>query len=344
MSQQPDKPHLVWLTGGNLSQTLDASTWLKTTKELRALGWRVTLVDSGSALGGYKQISGVELLYIHQPEIYLLRHVIFHIKFLYFVLRQLPMIDVILFHELSVFWVLPLRLLQWGKGARRPLLVMDSRSLPMEPSNKRTWKVGIRKQAYFLANQLGNRFADGRLAITQRMADAVNIPPGKLWGTWPSGADLDHFSSARKERVWPLQNEPVQLIYHGALHYERNLMALCRAVMQVNVEKDFLRLTLIGDGTQRVELEDFAARTNGVIRVVPPVPYDDIPNFLVQAHIGVLPFPDEEKFRVSSPIKLFEYMAAGMPILATRIVCHTDVVGTEKYAFWAEDAGERGLF
>lgn len=36
-------------------------------------------------------------------------------------------------------------------------------------------------------------------------------------------------------------------------------------------------------------------------------------------------------------------MAAGLPILATRIVCHTDVVGENKYAFWAEDASMEGL-
>jgi glycosyltransferase involved in cell wall biosynthesis len=57
-----------------------------------------------------------------------------------------------------------------------------------------------------------------------------------------------------------------------------------------------------------------------------------------------LPFPDEERFRVSSPIKLFEYMAAGLPVLATRIVCHTDVVGDGVFAFWAEDATVPGLF
>jgi D-serine dehydratase len=36
-------------------------------------------------------------------------------------------------------------------------------------------------------------------------------------------------------------------------------------------------------------------------------------------------------------------MAAGMPILATRIVCHTDVIGDGTYVFWAEDASPEGL-
>ncbi len=51
-----------------------------------------------------------------------------------------------------------------------------------------------------------------------------------------------------------------------------------------------------------------------------------------------------KNFEVSSPIKLFEYMAAGLPILATRIVCHTDVIGNGDYAIWAEDSSEQALF
>ena len=55
-------------------------------------------------------------------------------------------------------------------------------------------------------------------------------------------------------------------------------------------------------------------------------------------HVGVLPFPDVQEYRVSSPIKLFEYMGSGMPVLATRIVCHTDVIGDRPCAFWAENS------
>ncbi|OQY34651.1 MAG: hypothetical protein B6243_05380, partial [Anaerolineaceae bacterium 4572_5.2] len=144
-------------------------------------------------------------------------------------------------------------------------------------------------------------------------------------------------------RNWPLPDDPVKLVYHGSMHYERNLMALCRAVAQANAEGMLFELSLIGDGTERAELENFAEQTNGSVRVIRPVQYANIPQKLAQSHIGALPFPDEDKFRVSSPIKLFEYMAAGLPILATRIACHTDVIGSDEYAFWANDAGEQTL-
>jgi glycosyltransferase involved in cell wall biosynthesis len=181
------------------------------------------------------------------------------------------------------------------------------------------------------------------LTITRRLAAAVNMPAHKLWGEWPSGVNPDLFTPARTSRTWPLPEQSVHLVYIGALHYERNLMTLCRAVGKANSEGMAFSLLLVGDGSERAELERIAGGSDGQIRVAKSVPHDQVPEILAWAHIGVLPFPDEEKFRVSSPIKLFEYMAAGLPVLVTRIVCHTDVIGSGKYAFWAEDASEQSL-
>ncbi len=335
------QPHIVWIYTGSLSRAMDAATWLRTVEEMRNSGWNVTLIAVGP--DGYRQIRGVEVLCISRPEIYLLRQVVYHLRVISFIVRRLASTDLVLFHESSAPWVSLLWLLRWLTGRRKPLLVMDTRTLPMPQLDKGTKKEKLREKAYGYMSRLGTRCADGRLAITRRMADAVHIPAEKFWGTWPSGADVEHFSLARLGRNWPLPDDPVKLVYHGSMHYERNLMALCRAVAQANAEGMLFELSLIGDGTERAELENFAEQTNGSVRVIRPVQYANIPQKLAQSHIGALPFPDEDKFRVSSPIKLFEYMAAGLPILATRIACHTDVIGSDEYAFWANDAGEQTL-
>lgn len=332
---------VVWIYSGSFVTALDSATWLKSVQELRNLGWRVTLVAVG--LSGYQQICGVEVLCIPRTEIYLLRQVTFHIRVLWFILQQFTAIDLILFHELSAPWILPLQIVRSLTGNQRPALVMDTRSLPMTPADTRTWKAKVRKGVYLIANYLGNYFADGRLAITERMAQAVQIPSEKLWGTWPSGADRDHFALVRTKRCWPQPDDAIHLIHHGSLHHERNLMTLCRAVVLANEKGMSFELSLVGSGTARAELEEFAAKSNCSISVVPPVPFEKIPDVLAQAHVGVLPFPDEEKFQVSSPIKLFEYMASGLPIMVTRITCHSDVVCDGEYAFWAETANEQGL-
>ena len=120
------------------------------------------------------------------------------------------------------------------------------------------------------------------------------------------------------------------------MNYERNLMALCRAVVEANsLGMDFV-LWLYGEGNEKKDLKVFADQTNGYIKVFDVIPNEQVPDVLACAHVGALPFPNEEKYWVSSPIKLFEYMGAGMPILATKIDCHTDVIDKGDYAFWAE--------
>jgi glycosyltransferase involved in cell wall biosynthesis len=220
---------------------------------------------------------------------------------------------------------------------------MDTRSLHMPLQTKQGWKAYVRDKYVRLMNTLAIRWADGQTVITDRMAKSLRIPSGGIWGIWPSGVDAQRFNLCSIERTWPTKVEPVKLAYIGALEWARNLMEVAVAVEMANGQGMSFQFILVGDGTQRTALETYAQGSFGHIAVIPPIPFDQVPDFLSQVHVGVLPFPDEEKFRVCSPIKLFEYMAAGLPILATRVCCHTDVLKDGLYVFWAETADVQGL-
>lgn len=331
--------HILWVYPESPLNKLDSATWLDVTKSLRALGWSVTLVVAGS--GGRQSIRGVEMTCIPRPERYVLRQVVFHLKMLRLLDQSWDAVDAVLFHYMSAPWFLPVRIRRALAGVDRPLLVMDTRTVPMPQSR---WRDQLRATYHVLINRLANRWVDGQTAITRRMAASVGMPPDQLWGIWPSGVDIERFGLAKAGRRWPLPGEPVVLTYVGLLNSERNLMSLCRAVVKASSEGMAFNLILIGEGQDRGRLEEFALRFPGLIRVEHPVPHDQVPHALSQSHVGVLPFPDLEKFRVSSPIKLFEYMGAGLPLLATKIVSHTDVVTDDDYVFWAHDGSVDGLY
>jgi glycosyltransferase involved in cell wall biosynthesis len=337
----PKKYSLLWVGTGSFDKILDSATWLDTSKELCQSGWQVTLIEVGTA--AQKSFHGVQILRFPRPEIYLLRQFIFHAQVLAFILQRLDTFDVILFHSMSAPWLLPLRIVRRLKNRQRPALVMDTRTLEMAHEGKQSWRDRRRRSYHFFIEKRANFWLEGRLAITQRMAEALGIPQEKLWGVWPSGVDQDLFSPFQAVREWPQPGEAIRLVYIGVLNYERNLMLLSRAVEKANAEGMRFSLSLVGEGTERADLEIFANQTSGRICIFAPVQHSLVPEVLARAHIGVLPFPDKEKFRVSSPIKLFEYMAAGLPILATRIVCHTDVIGDQDFAFWAEQSDETSL-
>ena len=333
-------PWLVWVYPVDILSTFNAAPRLEITKEMRKLGWKVDLVSSGSR--GKHMFQGVEVLCFPRPNVYLIRQMIFHLRVIGYVLQNWNSINVILFTEMSTLWIMPLRLLCIF-SKKHPLFVVDIRTVPMESANKATLKDKLRGQLSLAMSRLSNWLADGQTAITQRMADLLDIPHEKLWGTWPSGVNVEKFSGTINERQWPAPEDPIVITYIGTLHYERNLMALCEAVVRANQDGMNFELLLYGEGTEKDDLQAFANQHPDAIRVHNSVPHDQVPGILARAHVGALPFPDEEKYRVSSPIKLFEYMGAGMPILATHIVCHTDVIGTGEYVFWAEDAGVNGL-
>jgi glycosyltransferase involved in cell wall biosynthesis len=335
-------PHIAWVYTGSLNDNLDAATFLTTTQELRNFGWKVTLIAVGQP--SQTLVRGVEVSHISRPEIYLLRQAIYHWKVARKLYRQIEDIDVVLFHELSAPWLMLFLIFLKFKKRKRPLFIMDTRTLPMEPEDKSTWKEKLRGRFSIKMNEIANGFFDGRTTITDRMAGSLNIPQNKLWGVWHSGVQLELFSSVAKRRIFPQDEEPINIIYIGCMHHERNLLTLAKAVTQANAKNHLFTLTIVGDGTARSELEYYAKEHGKYIYINPPVPHNEIPDWLSKAHVGSLPFPDEEKFRVSSPIKLFEYLASGLPVLATKIVCHTDVIENDSVAFWAESADQEGLY
>lgn len=315
---------------------LDSVTWLDTTRELRQLGMDVTLLAAGPP--GPFFYRDIEVFNIERPETYLIGRVLFHLRLLRFLLPRLSQFDFILFHPISAIWLFPLRFL----GRRRPLLVMDSRDLLdfNTPTLKARLRNGWERFTYWLAKHL----ADGQTAITPRLAELVGIPPEQLWGIWPSGVAPETFAMSRANRRWPASGEPVRLVYVGIFLEQRNLLPLARAVRRANNEGMSFTLSLYGDGPYRAMLEAEAA-LDACVRVEKPVPYDRVPTLLSEAHIGVtsLPSSGDIKYEASSPLKMFEYMAAGLPILSTDNNCHVDVAEQGRYVFWAAEPDEEQL-
>lgn len=334
------RPHLIWVYNAPVAATLAATSRLAVTDGLRKVGWRVTLVAEGA--GGQRSVRGIEVLCIPKPGVYLLGYCLFHLRLFALLAQEWSNTDVVLFHQMSAPCLLPLRLIRRLIGGRGPLLVMDTRDVNARPHNMRD---RLRAAYYDFAHGLARNWADGQTAITQRMADWKQIPADQLWGTWPSGVDVDSFVPACATRQWPSDGEPIHMVYAGALLPERNLVPLCLAVHEANARRMAFILEVVGDGPHRLALEQVARHTGGYVSVVPAVPHHQIPALLAEAHVGVVSLarPDDEKFRVSSPIKLFEYMAAGLPILATRNDCYTDVEDSGGFAFWAESPSLEGL-
>ena len=342
---------MVWVNPANLRATINAARTLEIASALRNAGWRVDLLVGGKvAMPQATEIEGVEAYEIPLPRVFLARQVVYHLLVLRYVLREWSSIDVVLFMPMSLPWMLLLRASQIlrscpsggssglnSEATSRPLLVMDTRTMPMSRSTGRDYVRGLYLDAM---NHLANRFADGQTAITPALARAYRMPEDRLLGIWPSGVDIELFAPAREKRRWPEADDPVRLVFVGSLETAKPLLPLCRAVEVANREGMHFELSFVGDGPAREGILDRAARSPGLIRYLGRIPYHQVPDVLAATHLGVLPCPDTLEYQVESPIKLFEYLAAGLPVLASRVSCHTDVLGDSPCAFWVDDITE----
>src|ERR1041385_1938466 len=106
----------------------------------------------------------------------------------------------------------------------------------------------------------------------------------------------------------------------GTLKPWHGLAVLAEAFDRLRSRHGDCRLLLVGDGPERQRLEqDFAARGLGDgVHFAGAVAPDTGPAWRASMHAGVAPYPPMESFYFS-PLKIYEYLAAGLPVVASRI-------------------------
>jgi glycosyltransferase involved in cell wall biosynthesis len=79
------------------------------------------------------------------------------------------------------------------------------------------------------------------------------------------------------------------------------------------------------DGDARERVQGFSSLPN--VHLVGAVPSNDIPNYVSSFDVGIIPFVVDELTRAVSPLKMYEYLAARVPVVATPLpVCEAHTV------------------
>lgn len=104
----------------------------------------------------------------------------------------------------------------------------------------------------------------------------------------------------------------------GTLKPWHGLPLLARAFAALHRNDSGVRLLVVGDGPDRESLEkDLAERgVLGSALVTGVVSPERVPGWLASMDAAVAPYPNAERFYFS-PLKVYEYMAAGLAVVAT---------------------------
>ena len=133
----------------------------------------------------------------------------------------------------------------------------------------------------------------------------------------PNGVDPDRFAPPPATSGWP---RPFCVGFVGTLKPWHAVDDLIEAVTDLRGQGADARLLIVGDGPQRHTLETkvSACGANHAVEFHGAVAPAEVPPLLASMDVAVAPYPQLADFYFS-PLKLFEYMAAGRAIVAAAI-------------------------
>lgn len=109
--------------------------------------------------------------------------------------------------------------------------------------------------------------------------------------------------------------DTLELIYAGTLGEAYDMPTLLAAIEAMAKANRPVRFTIAGDGPWRPQVISAAARFPKHIRFLGQVAAETLPDFYADAHVGLATYG--EGSTVSMPVKLFDYMAAGLATIGS---------------------------
>ena len=141
----------------------------------------------------------------------------------------------------------------------------------------------------------------------------------------PNVADRDHFSTALEQRQDPGFVDPPELRgipepkigFVGAISSYKLDFALIRSVALRHPEWHFVFIGPQSEGEPSTDLSQLCGLGN--VHWLGPKPYSQLPRFLAGFQCAWLPLQCNAYTRAMFPMKFFEYLFAGLPVVSTRI-------------------------
>lgn len=172
----------------------------------------------------------------------------------------------------------------------------------------------------------GIRSADQVIAIGERLAALRKEQTGRVIPVVTTGVDVSRYHCSRM----PVTDSP-QLVYVGNVTYWNGLEVIIEGFALFRRHFPGATLKIVGEGGlpgyEKMLIQ--VATQHSIMDSVTftgRVENSEIPGYLAQAHLGIAVFRPIQLRAYAFPLKLLEYMAAGLPVIGNRDTETEDVI------------------
>ena len=216
---------------------------------------------------------------------------------------------------------------------RVPHLYDMHSSLPQQLTNFAFSKSRLLHGAFAFMERLVIRRSRAVIVICQHLEDTVRaIEPGVptvLIENAPGSGDIAvEGSGARIRRELGIADGTPVVLYTGTFEAYQGLDLLFSAARRVLSRRPDARFVLAGGRNDQVEAAKADAAREGLgdaVIFAGQRPAEEIPLFLDAADVLVSP----RSSGTNTPLKIYQYLRSGRPIVATRLLTHTQVLDDE---------------
>ena len=156
--------------------------------------------------------------------------------------------------------------------------------------------------------------------------------------------DLSHFQQGERDQVLRkslgLKAEDRVLTYMGSFFYFSGLAEALKEFANLVATDRNLKFLLIGGGEQDSELRKLVLDLGiqGQVVFTGFIAYQELPRYLKVADVAVNTLEPTLVSNVAFPNKVLQYLAAGLPVVSTKLEGLLSVFHNQKAVTWAEDA------
>ena len=170
--------------------------------------------------------------------------------------------------------------------------------------------------------------ADRVIVINDKLKDFVverGSDPERTY-VEKAGVDFERFNpeinGSEIREKYGIEKVDFVLFFVGWLYHFAGLKEIAIGLSRIKDEKPKIKLLIVGDGDASDDLQRIRDeyQLNNHVILAGKQPYEKIPAFIASSDICMLPaYPAEKIMQDIVPIKLYEYMACGKPVIATKL-------------------------